>query len=81
MSGRVHSKAVGMWLEDLPRSGQPSTSSTEVNIAKAKEMVTENRHLRVLLLSKLKKKTIFKYLKKNYFIYNYNFFHTLLTIF
>ena len=37
--------------------------------------------LRVLLLSKLKKQTIFKYLKKNYFIYNYNFFHTLLTMF
>ena len=35
--------------------------------------------LRVLLLSKLKK-TIFKF-KKNYFIYNYNFFHTLLTMF
>ena len=33
-----------------------------------------HKFLRVLLLSKLKKKTIFKYLKKNYFIYNYNFF-------
>lgn len=32
-------------VEDLPRSGRPSTSSTEVNIAKVKEMVTENRHL------------------------------------
>ena len=32
-------------VENLPRSGQPSTSSTEVNIAKVKEMVTENRHL------------------------------------
>ena len=32
-------------VEDLPRSGQPSTSSTEVNIAKVKEMVTENCHL------------------------------------
>ena len=32
-------------MEDLPRSGRPSTSSTEVNIAKVKEMVTENRHL------------------------------------
>ena len=40
-----------------------------------------NSLLRVLLLSKLKKKTIFKYLKKNYFIYNYNFFYTLLTMF
>ena len=30
---------------DLPRSGRSSTSSTEVNIAKVKEMVTENRHL------------------------------------
>ena len=33
-------------MEDLPRSGRPSTSSTEVNIAKVKEMVTEHRHLR-----------------------------------
>ena len=32
-------------VEDLPRSGQPSTSSTEINIAKVKEMVTKNRHL------------------------------------
>ena len=32
-------------MEDLPSSGQPSTSSTEVNIAKVKEMVTEYRHL------------------------------------
>ena len=32
-------------LEDLSRSGRPSTSSTEVNIAKVKEMVTENRNL------------------------------------
>ena len=32
-------------LEDLPRSGWPPTSSTEVNIAKIKEMVTENRYL------------------------------------
>ena len=32
-------------VENLPRSGRPSTSSTEVNIAKVKEMVTENRHL------------------------------------
>ena len=32
-------------VEDLPRSGRPSTSSTEVNIAKVKEMVTENHHL------------------------------------
>ena len=32
-------------VEDLPRSGQPSTFSTEVNIAKVKETVTENRHL------------------------------------
>ena len=31
-------------LEDLARSGRPSTSSTEVNIAKVKEIVTENRH-------------------------------------
>ena len=32
-------------VEDLPRSGWPSTSLTEINIAKVKEMVTENRHL------------------------------------
>ena len=32
-------------MEDFPRSGRPSTSLTEVNIAKLKEMVTENRHL------------------------------------
>ena len=32
-------------VEDLPRSGQASTSSTEVNIARVKEMVTGNRHL------------------------------------
>ena len=31
-------------VEDLPRSGRPSTSSTEVNICKVKEMVTENLH-------------------------------------
>ena len=31
-------------VEDFPRSGRPSTSSTEVNIAKVKEMVTENCH-------------------------------------
>ena len=31
-------------VEDLPHSGRPSTSSTEVNIAKVKKMVTENRH-------------------------------------
>ena len=38
-----------------------------------------NSH-RVLLLSKLKKRQYLN-LKKNYFIYNYNFFHTLLTMF
>ena len=32
-------------VEDLPRSGQPSTSSNKVSIAKVKEMATENRHL------------------------------------
>ena len=32
-------------VEDLPRSGRPSMSSTEVSMAKVKEMVTENRHL------------------------------------
>lgn len=31
-------------VEDFPRSDRPSTFSTEVNIAKVKEMVTENRH-------------------------------------
>ena len=30
-------------MEDLPRSGRPSTSSTEVNIVKVKETLTENR--------------------------------------
>ena len=32
-------------MEDLFRSGLPSTTSTEVDIAEVKEMVTENRHL------------------------------------
>ena len=32
-------------MEDLSRSGRPSTSSTDVNIAKVKEMVTKNHHL------------------------------------
>ena len=32
-------------MKDLPRSSRHSTSLTEVNIAKVKEMVTENRHL------------------------------------
>ena len=32
-------------VEDLLRSGQPSTSSTEVNIVKVKERVTENHNL------------------------------------
>ena len=32
-------------VEDLSRSGRPSTSSTEVEIAKVKEMMTTNRHL------------------------------------
>ena len=31
-------------MEDLSRSSRPSTSSTVVNIAKVKEMVTENRY-------------------------------------
>ena len=38
-------KSVRDVVEDLPSSGQPSTSSTEVKITKVKEMVTENRHL------------------------------------
>ena len=32
-------------MEDLLLSGQPSTSSTAVNITKMKEMVNEIRHL------------------------------------
>ena len=32
-------------MEDLPRFGRPSTSLTEVNIVKVKEMVTKNHHL------------------------------------
>ena len=32
-------------VEDLPRSSRPSTSSTEVDVVKVKEMVTENRYL------------------------------------
>ena len=32
-------------VEDSPRSGRPSTSSSEINIAKVKEIVTENGHL------------------------------------
>ena len=32
-------------VEDLPRSGRPSTISIKVDIAKVKELVTENRHL------------------------------------
>lgn len=31
-------------VEDLPRSGRPSTSSTEQNVEKVKEIVNENRH-------------------------------------
>ncbi|XP_012231261.1 protein GVQW3-like [Linepithema humile] len=31
-------------IEDLPRSGRPSTSSTDENIDKVEEMVMENRH-------------------------------------
>ena len=34
-------------MEYFPRSGQPSTLSTKVNIAKVKELVTENRNLRL----------------------------------
>ena len=45
MSGTVHSKRGRDVVEDLPRSGRPSASSTEVNIGKVKEIVTENRHL------------------------------------
>ena len=32
-------------MEDLSHCGRTSTCSTDVNIAKVKEMVTENRHL------------------------------------
>ena len=38
-------------------------------------------HIKGTFTFQIEKKTIFKYLKKNYFIYNYNFFHTLLTMF
>ncbi|XP_032682930.1 protein GVQW3-like [Odontomachus brunneus] len=31
-------------VEDLPRSGRPSTSNTDENVKKVKEMVLENRH-------------------------------------
>lgn len=37
-------KSGGDVMEDLPRSGRPSTSATEGNIAKVKEIVTENPH-------------------------------------
>ena len=40
----MHMSVEGV-VGDLPRSGRPSTSSTEVKIAKVKEMVTENRHV------------------------------------
>lgn len=30
-------------VEDMPRSGRPSTSTTDINIEKVNEMVTENR--------------------------------------
>lgn len=32
-------------VEDMPRSGRPSTSTNELNIAKVKELVTENSRL------------------------------------
>ena len=32
-------------MEDLPHFGRSSSSSTQVNIVKVKEIVTENRHL------------------------------------
>ena len=35
----------GRDVEDLPRSGRPSMSSTEVKIAKVKKIVTVNPHL------------------------------------
>ena len=35
-------------VEDLPCSGRPSGSSTEVNVAKVKEMLTENHHLSLI---------------------------------
>ena len=38
-------------MEDLPRSGRPSTSSTAVNIAKVNEMVTENRYLNLRVIT------------------------------
>ena len=39
MSGTSAFKNGRDMVEDLPRSGRPSTSSTEVNMAKMKEMV------------------------------------------
>lgn len=57
-------------VENLPRSGRPSTSSTEVNIAKVKEMITENGHLSLrelaanLSVSRESIRTILKILKK-----------------
>ena len=49
--------------------------------ANLKNVVLRKTRLRVLLLTKLKKKHNIYIFKKNYFIYNYNFFHTLLTMF
>ena len=46
MSGNNVFKSGRDVVEDLLRSGRPLSSSTEVNIAKVKEMVTEYRHLR-----------------------------------
>lgn len=34
-------------MEDLPRSGRPSTSTTDDNIVKIKKLVFENRHFDV----------------------------------
>lgn len=34
-------------VEDLPRSGRPSTSTTDDNIVKIKKLVFENRHFGV----------------------------------
>jgi hypothetical protein len=44
MSGTKCPKASRDLMEDLPRSGRPSTSVAEVHIAKVEEIVTENPH-------------------------------------
>ena len=45
MIGTVHSKAVKIWWKICPALVGRQRLQTEVNIAKVKEAVTENRHL------------------------------------